>query len=112
MTTVKEDGEVITPGDPAAGVKRVTTAVTELLRRTAFRQRRKRSTAPPSDEVQEPGNVAQGRCAASSPGATRKSGGSGAPGAATRKQQDETGRKHAASKTDPTADNPKTVWRG
>ena len=37
VTTVKEDGEAITPDDPAAGG--VTTAVTELLRRTAFRQR-------------------------------------------------------------------------
>ena len=41
---VTEDGEVITPDGPAAGV-----TVTELLvlGRTAFRQRRSRSTAPP-----------------------------------------------------------------
>ena len=50
VTTVTEDGEVITPDDPAAGVKRATTAFRELLGRTAVRQRRSsrsRSTAPP-----------------------------------------------------------------
>ena len=44
---VTEDGEVITPDDPAAGVKRVMAAFKELLSRTAVKQRRSKSTAPP-----------------------------------------------------------------
>jgi len=75
-------------------------------------------TAAPANasvhEVQEPCGAAVpgGRCTASSPSATRKSGGSGAPGAATCKQQDETSRKHAANKTDPTADSQKNGLAG
>ena len=101
---VTEDGEAITPDDPAAGVKRATTAFRELLGRTAARPRRSRSTtrnctAAPANasvhEVQEPcgADVPRGCGAASSPSATRKTitmrsvGGSGAPGAATRKQK-------------------------
>ena len=80
---VAEDGEAITPDDPAAGAKRATTAFRGLLGRTAVRPRRSISTtrnctAAPANasapEVQEPcgADVPGGRGAASSPSATRK----------------------------------------